>query len=368
MIMCKSFKNTPGLIATIVAFLLLSAAVAQAQPAPGIDGIDRSGAPDKNRYRSAQSSTFPPGGLPDDGPPIFKPPGDKTINNTRIFAPGPRADGGDALAIGEGGDGVGIGKGGHGYGGTGKGGHGYGGKGGDGGKGGAGGKAYVGDQTIGDTTNTVGDSRSTIGDTSNSVGDSTSDASNSGVNNNTMVEGDTFNHRYPASSSFAPQAYGPGRCGAVLGLAFGNQDNTGAAGLPIPRWMSRQIRDCETLMIANALSQNGMKGASVEMLCGMRAAQERYAYTPSGGKLPRGKRMSACVQGMRAAMHADSERQGLRDQVDALQDRLAMERNDTQLLEHDHDELIKRLQELERYKHAPGNPQAYSEHERKHHQ
>lgn len=101
-------------------------------------------------------------------------------------------------------------------------------------------------------------------------------ANNQNLNISTDVAftgGDT-NFNYTASTAYAPQAWSQMTCSQVIGAAGQGQSQGWSIGLPIPRFLSRAIQDCEKERDASHLAQMGFYGAAIESLCGKKSMQK----------------------------------------------------------------------------------------------
>jgi len=106
-------------------------------------------------------------------------------------------------------------------------------------------------------------------------------ANNQNLNISTDVAfagGDT-NFNYTASTAYAPQAWSQMTCSQVIGAAGQGQSQGWSIGLPIPRFLSRAIQDCEKERDASHLAQMGFYGAAIESLCGKRSMQKVHGGT-----------------------------------------------------------------------------------------
>jgi len=110
---------------------------------------------------------------------------------------------------------------------------------------------------------------------------SANNANNQNLNLETdvsFVGGDT-NFNYTASTAYAPQAWSQMTCSQVIGAAGQGQSQGWSIGLPIPRFLSRAIQDCEKERDASHLAQMGFYGAAIESLCGKKSMQKVHGGT-----------------------------------------------------------------------------------------
>lgn len=148
--------------------------------------------------------------------------------------------------------------------------------------------------------------------TATASSDSTNNTtSGSSSDNQVTVIGDTYD--IPSNSAFAPQPFSNMRCSAVLGAAFTNANGSGSLGIPVPRWLSRPLRDCERDADANWLAEMGMQLAAIQARCATRSMQERFGGDYKGEEATR-----ACTTTMTQSIRDEAVLQGLRATVGAL--------------------------------------------------
>ncbi len=117
---------------------------------------------------------------------------------------------------------------------------------------------------------------------------------NLSVETGVSVSGGDNNFNYTASTAYAPQAWSQMTCSQVFGLAGQGQSRAWSLGLPVPRFLSKAIQDCEKERDASHLAQMGFYGAAIESLCGKRSMQDVH-----GGSA------EACVNKFRGEVRQD---------------------------------------------------------------
>lgn len=149
---------------------------------------------------------------------------------------------------------------------------------------------------------------------------SVADASNSVTvgmeTGDTVVEvaGDTEIYDFPSNSAYAPPAFSNIKCADVLGFGYTNQSGSGSVGLPVPRWLSRKIQDCEANADANWLAELGLPLAAIEARCATRSMRKRFG---GGSKSPQAQ-TEGCIGRLRQLAQDEAELEGLRNVVDQL--------------------------------------------------
>lgn len=126
------------------------------------------------------------------------------------------------------------------------------------------------------------------------------------------VGGDTYN--FPSNSSYSPPAFSNMRCSDVFGFGYTNASGSGSAGLPIPRWMSKKIQDCEANADANWLAEAGLPMAAIEARCGTRSMRDRFG----GGSKDKDQRTDACIGKLKSLARDEAEIEQMRNSIDAL--------------------------------------------------
>jgi len=138
------------------------------------------------------------------------------------------------------------------------------------------------------------------------------------------VDGDTVTYDFPSNTSYAPPAFSNIKCGEVIGFGYTNLNGSGSLGLPVPRWLSRKIRDCEADADANWLAEMGMRLAAIEARCGTKSMQTRFGGNMRGAK----NKTQACRTHLVNLLRDQAELDGLRSAVKALS-------NENQTLTHE---------------------------------
>lgn len=128
------------------------------------------------------------------------------------------------------------------------------------------------------------------------------------------VGGDSYN--FPSNSSYSPPAFSNIRCSDVVGFGYTNASGSGTAGLPIPRWMSKKIQDCEANADANWLAEAGLPLAAIEARCGTRSMRTRFGGDVKGAK----DQIAGCVSTLKSLARDEAELEGLRHAVDVLRE------------------------------------------------
>jgi len=129
-----------------------------------------------------------------------------------------------------------------------------------------------------------------------------------------QVDGDTQIYDFPSNSAYAPPAFSNIRCSDVFGFGYTNKSGSGSAGLPVPRWMSKKIQDCEANADANWLAEAGLPLAAIEARCATRSMRERFG----GGMKGKKNQTAGCVTRLKTLARDAAELEGLRSAVDHL--------------------------------------------------
>lgn len=128
------------------------------------------------------------------------------------------------------------------------------------------------------------------------------------------IEGDTISYDFASNTSYAPPSFSNIRCGEVAGIGYTNTNGSGSLGIPVPRWLSRKIRDCEADADANWLAEMGMRLAAIEARCGTKSMQDRFGGSLKG----QANRTTACRTRLVGLMRDEAELEGLRSAVEHL--------------------------------------------------
>lgn len=112
---------------------------------------------------------------------------------------------------------------------------------------------------------------------SDATAKSAASASNEGNELSVEVAGDVYD--IPVSTSYSPPAYTRVECGSVLGVGSTRDDGSVAVGVQTPRWLSRQLRDCQRRNDSEWLQVMGLTEDAVDARCMTRSLQEQYGTT-----------------------------------------------------------------------------------------
>lgn len=199
-------------------------------------------------------------------------------------------------------------------------------------------------------------------DTSNQV-DASSAADVTTGDTNVSIEGDNTFYDFPSNSAYAPNGLSHISCDQLLGAGYTNVNGSGSLGVPIPRWLSGKIRDCEANADATWLAEMGLTQAAVEARCSTRSMRGRFGGKAKG----KDKQVDACVRAI-GGMVGGSSGAGRAEasSTKALQEAQEQQRNEVRLLRaqlaslegmqgYDDAELRRRLAVLEPAAHMPGS-------------
>lgn len=128
--------------------------------------------------------------------------------------------------------------------------------------------------------------------------------------NNVDVDVKGDHYEFSSASSYAPPSFSNMRCDSTLGLSFTNRDGSGSAGIPVPRWLSKKIQDCEANADANWLAEAGLISAAVKARCSTRSMQRIF-----------GKKTDQCESALKAEIASNNKARDLQSQVDRLRER-----------------------------------------------
>lgn len=135
-----------------------------------------------------------------------------------------------------------------------------------------------------------------------------------------------------AASAIPAQPWTHIKCGSVLGASGQGNGQGWALGIPVPRWMSRQIQDCERENDAAWLQSIGLIGDAFVSRCGKKSMQERFGGTAKGGKA----RTQACIDHFKSQVSNLATAQGRVTELETENERLR-ENVNTLLEERNHD-------------------------------
>lgn len=125
------------------------------------------------------------------------------------------------------------------------------------------------------------------------------------------VEGD--NWEIPANSAYAPHGFSNMTCAEVFGLGYTNKNGSGSLGLPIPRWLSGKLKDCEAEKDSIWLAELGLVRAAIEARCATRSMRARF-----GGKGTKKQQTEQCVTELTEPYDHKRERDRLTGLIDEL--------------------------------------------------
>ncbi len=128
-----------------------------------------------------------------------------------------------------------------------------------------------------------------------------------GDTNNVTVEGDeadTYIYDFPSAPAFAPQSSSDIDCRSIIGFAGTTREGSISLGIPVPRWASRRIKDCEREKAAADLKAMGLTLPALQMHCDQKVFVERY-----------GDDNAKCVEKLLTQKSCEA-------QLDAMQDEL----------------------------------------------
>ena len=174
------------------------------------------------------------------------------------------------------------------------------------------------------------------------------------------IEGDKAVYDFPSNSAYAPNGLSHIVCDQLLGAGYTNVNGSGSIGIPIPRWMSGKIKDCESNADANWLAEMGLMQAAVEARCSTRSMRGSFGVDAKG----KHNQVDACVRtiGNMVAQQARAEQQRLDDEADRQQQyaneesRMHLELAALEGMEgYDDAEIRRRLAVLELAAHMPGS-------------
>lgn len=180
---------------------------------------------------------------------------------------------------------------------------------------------------------------------------------------NVSIEGDEVVYDFPSNSAYAPHGLSHISCDQLLGAGYTNVNGSGSIGIPIPRWMSGKIKDCESNADATWLAEMGLTQAAVEARCSTRSMRARFGGDGSG----KDEQVDACVRTIGNMVEATrSSAPGSGETSAALQQEQQQQRNEVALLRaqltslegmegYDDAELRRRLAVLEIAAHMPGS-------------
>lgn len=141
------------------------------------------------------------------------------------------------------------------------------------------------------------------------------------------VEGDTETWDIPSNSAYAPNGFSMMRCSEILGAGYTNANGSGSVGLPVPRWLSGKIKDCESIADSIWLAELGLIRASIEARCGTRSMRSRF-----GGKGKKDAQIEACVSHLIDPYKEMAEMQSLQDNNEGLKrENVMLERENIKL-------------------------------------
>lgn len=136
-------------------------------------------------------------------------------------------------------------------------------------------EAEAGDKHKKPTTN-INNSQRTNTATSEAASESVSQ-SDASSDNSVEIGGDIYD--IPVSTAYAPQAYSHIRCDQILGFGATKDDGSVAVGIPMPRWMSRKIKDCQRVDGASWLASIGLQIEAIKLRCETKVLVEQYGDT-----------------------------------------------------------------------------------------
>lgn len=101
-------------------------------------------------------------------------------------------------------------------------------------------------------------------------------------NSSVTVEGDQGDvYDFPSAPAFAPASSSDIECRSIIGFAGQNTSGGVSLGIPIPRWLSRKIRDCEREKAALGLLQMDLTLSALQMRCGQKVFQDEFGTDPA---------------------------------------------------------------------------------------